>query len=167
VGSASGQICCRCLTMSASFASPCFCLSRRRGLAPAVFVKLTAAALCCCGAIRKSAYAVVMIEKPAYRGDEAIIERLGQCRVGRLCRAGNRWRLRASGCRCVAHLIPNITTTFLVEFEVPHDSMRVLLLIGLSCTSCRHFSGKPVNFSRGVVEVNMSDKNNVPGQAYL
>ena len=32
-----------------------------------------------------------MTGKPAYRGDEAIIKGLGQCRVGGLCCAGDRW----------------------------------------------------------------------------
>ena len=51
VGSASVQICCKRLTMSASFALSSFFLLRRRGVAPVVFVKLATAALCCCGAV--------------------------------------------------------------------------------------------------------------------
>src|SRR6266566_6239808 len=67
----------------------------------------------------------------AHRGDKAIIDRFGQSREGVLCRAWNRWRLRASWSSGVAHLIPNITTTFLVELDDLHDSKRILLLIGL------------------------------------
>jgi hypothetical protein len=66
----------------------------------------------------------------AHRGDKAIIDRLGQSRVGELCCAWNRWGLRASWGRGVAHLIPNIATTFLVELDDLHDSKRILLLIG-------------------------------------
>jgi hypothetical protein len=67
----------------------------------------------------------------AHRGDKVIIDRLGQSREGGVCRAWNRWRLRASWGGGVAHLIPNIATTFLVELDDLHDSKRILLLIGL------------------------------------
>jgi hypothetical protein len=66
----------------------------------------------------------------AHRGDNAIIDRLGQSREGELCRAWNRWRLRAPWGGGMAHLIPNIATTFLVELDDLHDSKRILLLIG-------------------------------------
>ena len=74
----------------------------------------------------------VMNDGHAHRGDKAIIDRLGQSREGGWCRAWNRWRLRAaSWSGGVAHLIPNIATTFLVELDDLHDSKRILLLIGL------------------------------------
>jgi hypothetical protein len=66
----------------------------------------------------------------AHRGDKAIIDRLGQSRKGGE-RAWNRRRLRASWGGSVAHLIPNIATTFLVELDDLHDSKRILFLIGL------------------------------------
>lgn len=65
----------------------------------------------------------------AHRGDIVIIDRLGQSGEG-LCRAWNRWRLRAAWGGGMAHLIPNIATTFLVELDDLHDSKRILLLIG-------------------------------------
>jgi hypothetical protein len=73
--------------MSASFALSFFFFSRRRGVAPAVFAKLTAAVLCCCQGVRLWE----MTEKPAHCGEEAITDGLGQCRVGVLRRARDRW----------------------------------------------------------------------------
>src|SRR6267154_240708 len=52
VGSASVQICCNLLTISASFALSSFFFSRRLGVAPAVFAKLATAILRRCGAGR-------------------------------------------------------------------------------------------------------------------
>lgn len=63
--------------------------------------------------------------------DNAIIHGLRQSGMGGLGRAWDRWRLRAPWGRGVAHLIPNIATTFLVELDDLHDSKRILLLIGL------------------------------------
>jgi len=48
-----------------------------------------------------------------------------------LGRAWDRWRLRAPGGQGVAHLIPNIATTFLVELDDLQDRTGIPLSIGL------------------------------------
>jgi hypothetical protein len=94
-----------------------------------------------------------MIKKKAYRRDKTIINGLGHSKVGGLCRAWNGWRLRASWGRGVAHLIPNIATTFLVELDDLHDSKGILLLIGLGNSAVLQkllpFLGQASKFASG------------------
>ena len=85
------QICCRRLTISASFALPSF--FRRRGVPPVVFAKLVAAALCCrgavggCGARRSATGAFTTVVDGGCDGRSAV-EALGDSRAGALTAAG-------------------------------------------------------------------------------
>jgi hypothetical protein len=93
VGSASVQICCRRLTISASFALSSFFFSRRRGVAPAVFAKLATAGLCCCGAVggwgaRRSATGTFTAVVACDFDVRSAVEALGESRVGALAVAG-------------------------------------------------------------------------------
>ena len=93
VGSASVQICCRRLTISTSFALSSFPFSCRRGVASAVFTKLTAAALCCCGVVggcgarRSATGAFTAVVNCDFDGRSAV-EALGDSRVDALTTAG-------------------------------------------------------------------------------
>jgi hypothetical protein len=93
VGSASVQICCKRLTISASFALSSFFFSRRRGVAPAVFAKLATAGLCCCGAVggwgaRRSATGTFTAVVACDFDVRSAVEALGDSRVGALTAAG-------------------------------------------------------------------------------
>jgi len=93
VGSASVQICCKRLTISASFALSSFFFSRRRGVAPAAFAKLAAAALGCCGAVggwgaRRSATGAFTAVVDCDFDGRSAVEALGDSRMGALTAAG-------------------------------------------------------------------------------
>ena len=103
----------------------------------------------------------------AYCRDNAIIHGLRHSRTGGLGGAWDRWRLRTPWGRGVAHLIPNIATTFLVKVDDLHDSKRVLLLIGLGDSAVLEellpFLGQAKKFPSGRVEINMSKMDEVMG----
>ena len=87
------QICCRRLTISASFALSSFFFSRRRGVAPAVFAELAASAFCCRGAVgrcgaRRSVTGVFTAVVDCEFDGRSAVDVLGDSRAGALTAAG-------------------------------------------------------------------------------